>query len=145
MRCANRFSTRRVVHASSFLFFLSPLIATVVALLPVSSGVAYIAFVAVFLARGALEHSLILGILGYMLDVAPERNRAMYVGAINTLGGIVNLTPFLGGLFIDLFGHETFNALPYAIVFGVVSLTSAIGLGASFRLPAQPAASAMAT
>ncbi len=137
---AERFTTRRVVHASALIYLLTPLTAMLVAWLSVPAGVAYAAFMAVFLMRGALDHSLILGLLGYTLDAAPERNRAMYVGLINTLGGIVSLTPVLGGLFIDSFGHEVFSAVPYALLFGMVSVTSAIGLTLALRLPAVRAA-----
>jgi MFS family permease len=132
---ADRFTSRRVVHASSALFFAAPLIAAAVAWLALPVTAAYIAFIVVFLMRGALEHSLTLGIMGFALDSAPERNRAMYVGAINTLGGVVNLTPVLGGLWIDLFGHSTFNALPYAVLFSVASAATALGLAVSLKLP----------
>ncbi|MCX6019045.1 MAG: MFS transporter [Chloroflexi bacterium] len=133
---ADRYTSRRVVHASSIMFFVTPFLAALVAALPIPATVAYIIFIGVFLLRGALEHSLVLGVVGYMLDSAPERNRAMYVGAINTLGGIVSLTPFLGGLWIDLFGHTGFNALPYMVLFSVVSAAAAAGMLISLRLPA---------
>jgi hypothetical protein len=41
----------------------------------------------------------------------------------------------LGGLWIDLFGHSTFNALPYAVLFSVASAATALGLAVSLKLP----------
>ena len=132
---ADRFTSRRVVHASSLMYFAAPFTAAVVAALQLPQEVAYGAFIAVFLLRGAVEHSLVLGVVGYLLDSTPERNRAMYVGAINTLGGVVSLTPFLGGLWIDSFGHGAFNSLPYIALFGLVSASAAAGLVISLKLP----------
>jgi hypothetical protein len=132
---ADRRTPRGVVHASSLMYFAAPTIAAAVAILSIPADVAYYAFIAVFLFRGAVEHSLVLGILGYLLDATPERSRALYVGAINTLGGVVSLTPFLGGLWIDLFGHATFNVLPYIVLFSFVSAAAAAGLALSLRLP----------
>jgi MFS family permease len=132
---ADRYTPRRVVHASSVLYFAAPAIAALVAFLPVPAETAYFVFIAVFLFRGAVEHCLVLGVLGYVLDSTPERSRALYVGTINTLGGIVSLTPFLGGLWIDLFGHASFVALPYIVLFSLVAASAAAGLVLSLRLP----------
>jgi len=132
---SERRTSRSVVHASSLLYFAAPATAAAIAVLQLPKDVAYFAFVAVFLFRGALEHSLVLGILGYLLDATPERSRALYVGAINTLGGVVSLTPFLGGLWIDLFGHAVFQATPYIVMFSFVAAAAGSGLLLSLRLP----------
>lgn len=132
---ADRYTSRRVVHAASLLYFAAPATAAVVSLLQIPAEAAYVAFIAVFLFRGAIEHSLVLGVVGYLLDSTPERNRAMYVGAINTLGGVVSLTPFLGGLWIDLFGHASFNVFPYIVLFSFVAAAAAAGLLLSLKLP----------
>ncbi len=133
---ADRFTSRRVVHISSVMWFVTPLLAALVAILPIPLSAAYAIFIVVFVLRGALDQSLSLGIIGYMLDAAPERNRALYVGAINSVGGVVSVTPFLGGLWIDLFGHDAFRALPYAVLFSVVTASAAIGMLVSLKLPA---------
>ena len=143
---AERFSTRRVIHFGAVLFVIAPLLATLASFLPISAGAAYVIFAAIFLLRGALEHTLMLGPLGYLLDVAPERHRAMYVGAINTLSGVVSMTPFLGGLWLNSFRNTSatavYNPLPYVLMFGLVTLSSASGLLVSLALPkpSKPAA-----
>jgi Na+/melibiose symporter-like transporter len=136
---AERFTARRVIHASSMLHVASPLLALVVSLMPSTNTAltqfSFFAFVFVFLFRGALDHSLMLGTLGYLIDNTPHHLRGMYIGALNTLGGIVSMTPVLGGAWIDSFGHRTFNAFPYSAMFGVVMVFAATGLLYSLRLP----------
>jgi Major Facilitator Superfamily len=134
----DRFTTRSVIFASSAMFAGAPLIAGLVALAPDAAwlaDVAFPAFFVVFLLRGALEHSLVLGMLGYLLDAAPERERAMYIGAFNTLGGVVSLSPLLGGLFIDSFGVASFVNLPYVLMFSTIAGLAACGLWLSLGLP----------
>lgn len=131
---ADRYTPRSVVHGSSLLYFLAPALAAVVALSTPPEEVAYVLFVAIFFFRGALDHTLVLGLLGYLLDATPEQDRALYVGALNTLGGLVSITPFLGGLFIDAFGTSTFTSTPYAILFVTVATSAAIGLAISLKL-----------
>jgi Na+/melibiose symporter-like transporter len=132
---ADRVTSRGVVHVSSFMLFLTPLLAALVAALDVPLSIAYGLFVAVFVMRGALDQSLVLGVLGYTMDSSPERSRAMYIGAINSVGGIVAVSPFLGGLWLDLFGRDVFQSMPYAVLFGVVTACAAVGTLISLRLP----------
>jgi Na+/melibiose symporter-like transporter len=131
---AERYTTRSVVHGSSLLYFVTPLLATVIARWQPPPEVAYPLFMAIFLFRGVLEHTLVLGILGYLMDGAPERNRALYVGTLNTLGGVVSATPLLGGLWIDAFGVGVFNVLPYMLLFAFVALCTGTGLLISLKL-----------
>jgi len=70
-----------------------------------------------------------------LLDAAPERHRAMYVGAINTLSGVVALTPVLAGAWIDALSVRGQPALSYVVLFAVVIASVATGLWLSFRLP----------
>jgi MFS family permease len=131
---AEHYTTRRVVHGSSLLYFVTPLIAAGVAFFQPPPTLAYILFIIVFLFRGAVEHVLLLGTLGYLLDATPERSRALYVGTLNTLGGVVSATPLLGGVWIDSFGVGVFNALPYMLLFGFTAACACVGLLISLKL-----------
>jgi hypothetical protein len=119
--------------------FAAPLIALLFGLshlaMPGIASAALIAFSLVFLLQGAIEHSLVLGTVGYLLDSAPERHRAMYVGAINTIGGLVALTPVIGGAWIDATQARGFSQLGYMSVFAFASVCVAAGLLFSLRLP----------
>ncbi len=132
---AEHYTTRRVIHAAGVMYFAGPAIALACALFVIPANVAYMAFLFVFAMRGALEHNLVLGIVGYLLDTTPERNRAMYVGAINTLGGIVAFSPFFGGIWIDAFGTAVFNVVPYAVMFALITVLTICGFILSLRLP----------
>ncbi len=131
---ADRYTTRSVVHGSSLLYFTSPLLAALIAWLQPPPALAYPLFMIVFLFRGALEHSLVLGILGYLLDGTPERSRALYVGTLNTLSGVVSATPLLGGIWIDSFGVGRFDPLPYMLLFVLTAACAAAGLLISLKL-----------
>jgi MFS family permease len=141
---ADRFTSLSVIRAAAIMQLAAPLIALTFALThmisPALAGVALIGFFVVFVLRGAIEHSLVLGALGYLLDSAPQRHRAMYVGAINTLSGLVAMSPVIAGLWINVLSAQNQSLLAYVILFCVVSLSVLIGLRLSFKLPKLKAA-----
>lgn len=140
---ADRFTSLSVIRASAGLQFLSPALALafvgIAVALNVSPAIALIGFFTIFLMRGAIEHSLMLGIMGYVIDSAPQRHRAMYVGALNTLSGVVALSPVVGGIIIDAFTVRGLPNLAYALVFGLVAICVAVGIRLSMKLPAVKA------
>ena len=133
-----RFGARRVIQASTTFQFLGPLLALVIALLPVLlsqyPAIAFGIMVVVMGLRGAVEHSLVLGFVGYVMDYAPERNRAMYVGVINTVSGVVSLMPILGGFLLEAL-LPSGSSLAYSVVFGITALLVGMGLVLAYRLP----------
>lgn len=136
---ADRFTSLSVIRASAAMQMVAPVIALGFAVAHGISnelaGSALIGFFVVFVLRGAVEHSLVLGALGYFMDTAPERHRAMYVGAINTVSGIVALTPVLAGLWIDSQTARNQTQLAYIVLFAAVILSAASGLWLSLKLP----------
>jgi len=140
---AERFTALSVVRSAAAMQFAAPALALAFALLgPVlraSPAVVIAGFVIIFALRGAIEHSLVLGPVGYLLDNAPERHRAMYVGVINTLGGVVALSPLLGGAWLDALSASGQAPAGYAVMFALVAALAALGTWLSFRLPASRA------
>lgn len=136
---AARFTALSVIRSSALMQLISPTIALVFVFISAFYGqapaLALIGFFLVFLMRGAIEHSLVLGAIGYLMDSALQRNRAMYVGAINTLSGVVALSPVIGGMLIDAFSARGFTNLAYGVVFGVVIVCVSIGIALSMKLP----------
>jgi MFS family permease len=63
----------------------------------------------------------------YILDIAPPKDRASYVGLANTLGGLLVLAPVLGGALLD--------ATSYGVLFGVTLAFALAALAVSARLP----------
>jgi MFS family permease len=140
---AERFTALSVVRSAAAMQFAAPALALAFALLgPVlraSPAVVIAGFVIIFALRGAIEHSLVLGPVGYLLDNAPERHRAMYVGVINTLGGVVALSPLLGGAWLDALSASGQPLVAYAGMFALVAALAGVGTWLSFRLPASRA------
>lgn len=136
---ADRFTSLSVVRTAAAMQFVAPLLATLFAIAHAPLGAlreaAIAGFIIIFLLRGAIEHSLMLGVLGYLLDSAPERHRAMYVGAINTVGGLVALSPVIGGVWIDALSRQGQAPLAYIVMFGAVAALVGCGMGLSFTLP----------
>jgi MFS family permease len=135
---SERFGPRRVIQASTTFQFIGPLLSLVIALLPVLltqfPDIAFALMVVVLGLRGAVEHSLVLGFVGYAMDHASERNRAVYVGVINTAGGIVALMPVLGGFLLEAL-MPAGPSVAYSVVFGLTALLVGMGLLLVFRLP----------
>ena len=134
-----RFGPRRVIHASTTFQMVAPALALLVAAVPSialqSPAIGLAIFIVVMGLRGAIEHSLILGFVGYVMDAAPEQHRAMYVGTVNTVGGIVALAPVMGGLIIQQLSGISGNNVAYAVVFGLTTLCVGLGWLLSLRLP----------
>ncbi|MCL4505747.1 MAG: MFS transporter [Chloroflexi bacterium] len=138
---AERYGARRVIHAATLLQFSAPLLACIVAIYPplaqASPGLAYAIFIVILASNGAVGRSAILGFSGYTIDRAPARRRAIYVGVFNTLGGVVALSPVVGGFFLDAVARSLGESTGYVLMFGAVALCAGIGALISFGLP-QP-------
>ncbi len=66
-------------------------------------------FVVIFVLIGFVMSGRRVGFEPYLLDLAPEEKRTLYLGMNGTLNFSKVLLPVLGGVFIDLFGfHITF-------------------------------------
>jgi len=138
----DRFTSLSVIRAAAVMQFCAPLVALLFALLHAAhvvssaqAGVILAGFFAVFVLRGAIEHSLVLGALGYLLDASPERHRAMYVGAFNTLSGIVAMSPLLAGVWIDGLSARGQPLAAYVVLFMIVIVSVGVGLIVSLKLP----------
>ena len=133
---AGRRGSRSVVRLAAVMQAAAPLLAFVMVLLPGLDqlpALAYGVFIVILALDGAVLRSYILGFAGYTIDQAPDRRRAIYVGVLNTLGGLVALSPVLAGAFLDATAHN--GAGGYAIMFGAVALCAGVGAVISFTLP----------
>jgi len=69
---------------------------------------------------------MMVGIMAYMLNIAPPRNRPTYIGFMNTLLMPVSFAPVLGGLLAPYIGYRWLFALSIGICF--VAFRIATGL-----------------
>jgi MFS family permease len=80
-----------------------------------------------FLLDGALFPAGILAGSNFLMELAPEVERPIYLGLTNTLSGVVTLLSVLGGLLVDLLG--------FGGLFGVSMVLCAVGFMLTMRLP----------
>ncbi len=134
-----RRGSRGVIRTSVALQVFAPMLALGVAAIPVIAGltpqVAVGCFVVVIAINGAVGQAGMLGFQSYPLDAAPERYRAMYIGVLNSVGGVVSLTPLLGGLLLDGITASASSQTAYSVVFGIAVLCVVAGLITSYGLP----------
>jgi MFS family permease len=135
----DRRGSRRVIQFSVALQVIAPTLAFAVAAIPVITDaapeIAVGCFIVVIGINGAVGQAGLLGFQGYPLDIAPERHRAMYVGVLNSVSGVVSLTPLLGGILLEWLTRSISSETAYSIVFGIAALCVFVGLIVSFGLP----------
>ncbi len=134
-----RRGSRGVIRFAVVLQVIAPMLALIVAAIPVISTaapeVALAFFVVIIGINGAVAQASMLGFQGYPLDVAPERQRAMYLGVVNSISGIVTLTPLLGGILLEELTHAVSSGFAYSVIFAIAAMSVLTGLAVSFRLP----------
>jgi MFS family permease len=105
---------RLMLKAASLLTALTPLLAAVLPWLMRSVGFtveghgllpAYL-FTTVFVLAGSGESGRSIGLQSFLLDIAPDEERASYIGLANTVLGFVSLLPTLSGAVVDRVGFE---------------------------------------
>jgi hypothetical protein len=103
-----------LLQISSLLTALTPLLAAVLPWLMRSVGFtveqhgllpAYL-FTDVFLLTGGSESGRAIGLMASLLGVAPDEERASYIGLVSTVLGVVSFLPILAGAIIDRIGFE---------------------------------------
>lgn len=110
---SSKFGSSSVIKLCIFIGATIPIIAIVIQPLGI------IWYIIVFLLVGFITSGRNIGFDSYLLDIAPNDRRTMYLGIRGTLNIMVVLLPLAGGLIINLLG--------YYITFGLVSLIMFIG------------------
>lgn len=105
---SNKFGAKRVVKVCIFMGALIPIIAII--LRPLGP----VWYMIVFLLVGFITSGRNIGFEPYLLDIAPDDKRTIYLGIRGTLNIFDVFLPIAGGLFI--------NWLGYYASFGIVSL-----------------------
>jgi MFS family permease len=121
----DRLGNRLVLQLSALLRMTIPVVALALPPLfrwtPVSSHVPggdaalYYTFGLVFAIYGFALSGQNLANMTYMLDIAPDQERAAYVGLINTFLGVVAFVPVIGGTLVDAFGFQFLFLIAFLI------------------------------
>jgi MFS family permease len=80
-----------------------------------------------FLLDGMLFPAGIMAGSNFLMELAPDTERSIYLGLTNTLSGIVTLLSVLGGLLVDLLG--------FGGLFSVSAVLCGVGFALTTRLP----------
>jgi MFS family permease len=118
-----RFGPRTAIWAGSVSAIASPLLAFI---LHFVKGVPPMMYLAVPFCFGITNSSWLLGLFNYLLEMAPDGQRPIYIGLSNTLAGLLVPAPFLGGFILRL--------TSYPVLFSISAIGATAGLLLSLRL-----------
>lgn len=124
---ADRMGPHRVIQVMSSLQFLVPLLAITGGVIHFSQFPLLLLFGILFVLQGMADGSLMLGIMNFLLEIAPSTERPTYIGLANTIAGVIVLYPLVGGWVAAHLG--------YPAVFAISAGLIALGGVVAFRLP----------
>ncbi|MCB2295925.1 MFS transporter [Clostridium algoriphilum] len=105
---SRKFGSKSVVKLCIFMGSMIPVIALLI------NPLGPIWYILVFLLLGFITSGRNIGFEPYLLDIAPNEKRTIYLGIRGSLNLLVVLLPLAGGIFINILG--------YYMTFGLVSL-----------------------
>lgn len=126
----DRQSPRALLRATALLGFAIPAIAVAAALLPSAAYFGRVAFGIIFFAMAAAGAGSFMGYTNYLLAIAPEERRSLYIGAMNTLFAVTNFLPLVGGAVV--------RYASFQVLFGLAAAFALSGALVVLRLP-EPA------
>jgi len=123
-RVSDTLGNRKLLVLTNVVGVVPPLLALLIGTanrsLPDASGWLGYAFATVFLIAGAFSSGSGIGITNYLLDLAPDAQRPMYLAFANTLFGLARFTEMASGLIVDGVGFGVLLAI--SAVFSAVAL-----------------------
>lgn len=118
-RLSDGTGNRAVLRWSAAIGAVAPLCALALPALLSVTGTGSVApsvlFAAVFAFLGAARTGVTIGALNFLLDVAPDHDRPIYIGFTNTLVGIATLLTASGGLLADAIGYRALFAVAFCL------------------------------
>lgn len=96
---SKKWSSKMVVRVCVLAGGIVPLLALIIT--PMGADV----FVVIFFLVGFLKSGRRVGFDPYLLEIAPDNRRTVYLGIRGTFNIMVVLLPFMGGVFIDSLGY----------------------------------------
>jgi len=121
---SERKGPRPVIWLGSAAVLAMPLLALTIHFVPVAWLVW--AYPLVYFLAGLMNSSAMLGPTNYLLEIAPDERRPLYVGLSNTLQGLLVPTSFVGGVVL--------RATSYPVLFGLTAAGVAAGVWMGLRI-----------
>jgi MFS family permease len=124
---SERRGPRPVIWLGSVTALASPLLALLVHLVqPETSFYAGLVYFLVYFLLGVTTSTRMLGNTNYLMELAPEGQRPLYIGLANTLAGLLVPASLLGGFLL--------RATSYTVLFWVTAACVAGGIVTSLQL-----------
>lgn len=120
------YGSRKVVILTAGLTSLQPVLALLCFFLYKLNLPFFPFFVLLFTLIGATYSGVWVGIFNYLLKIAPEEKRPLYIGLLNTLTAPTTFLPLLGGVIIELFSYVALFAIAAVMVFSSVVASYAL-------------------
>ena len=116
---SERFGPRAVIRIGTGLSALAPMFGVFSDL----TGGSVLLYYGIFIALGVWYSIWSLGFFNYLLEIAPENLRPVYIGAGNTIIGITTLAPIAGGWLLERTSYLSLFATT-AVLMGLAFLLS---------------------
>jgi len=123
---SDRRGPRSLVIASTATALAYLVVAAVAALFPHATWFGRAAFGVVFFLLAAAGSGSFIGCTNYLLAIAPEEQRPLYIGVQNTLFAVTTFLPLLGGALLRFGSFELLFGL--AAAFGVAGMITVLRL-----------------
>lgn len=127
---SDRINNRLVLLLSAVCAALTPLLAITTFWTPLPVYV----FGFSFFLLGAAESGLFVGFINYILEIAPDEHRPLYLGFLHSLVSLTFLLPALGGVILEISSYKFLFGL--LLILGIASTYLAYRL---YRLPDRTA------
>jgi MFS family permease len=124
----DRRGPRSLVVASTAIAVAYPVISLIAALAPHAIWFGRVAFGLVFFLLAAAGSGGFIGCTNYLLAIAPEEQRPLYLGVQNTLFAVTTFLPVLGGVLLR-FGS-------FQLLFGLAAAFAVAAMVTVLKLPA---------
>jgi MFS family permease len=124
-----KWGTRRTIYLNMTLMMLTPISAMVIPALITDIDQLAWGYGLVFLVLNLALNGLMPSWLAFMLELAPEAERPIYVGLTNTLNGVTALFSALGGLILAWTNEN------YIVLFGITLVGMMLAWPLALTLP----------
>lgn len=122
----DRHGARTLLLFATLLGLVAPGLAALASLLPVTPALGRLLLAGVFLTLAAVASGTFMGYTNYLIAIAPEERRPVYIGIQNTLYAVTAFLPVVGGVIIKL--------ASFRVLFIVAAVFALSGALMAFRL-----------
>jgi hypothetical protein len=124
-----RFGNRALLVGSLWAALAVPTLTLLISSGQFTAQAALTGFTAIFFLMGAVTSGSFLANTNYLLEIAPNTERAVYIGLMNTLLATAAIFPLMGGVIVEVVSYQAAFALSAAATLGGIVLTSGLPPG----------------